>query len=660
MALQMESCKSLVDAAPTQLAVSPTINLGDHPPRPPLAFRVGVVGHRPDRLKSANLDDLRATLKTILSVIQQQVAEFGTGNSALFGALPPAIRAISPLAEGTDRIFAEEALALGFELCCVMPFSQAEFEKDFAPGKSLEPPGSLQRFQKLVDQAATKFELDGLRVREGLAYGIAGRTVLNQTDVLLAVWDGETTDKRGGTEETMRDAAKMGIPVVWIDAHTPHPWQVAYPDNFPNLNTSTRSTPANDGDPTESLSKCVREALKLPEPDSPASDHSAVAEASTTNIENLTTFYEERCPEHSLACGWRMFRDCLGDRKLPKIKLTVDSIEKDLEYDWPAHSVSQVTPLMQQMAPYYGWTNKLALVYSDRYRTQFVLAYLLAAFAVGMALFPIGFPQVRIAETVFIVAELLAIFAILALVYVGRHYHWHERWINYRLAAEMLRHTSHVTPFGGRRPFPQIPAHLASYGTPSSTWMAWYVRAVKRYVGLPSVVVDKRYLDACLAQLLAFVQDQIRFHQTTARRSEQIEGGIHIIEIGLLSVTLLSCGLHLLLGWNGHEEHHSVSLALTFICGFFPALGAAMAGILNQGEFRRLEKRSQSMESQLELVVKNINNLRKQIESTPSSSEEQFSVRASRLAADAAKLMLNEVLDWRVVFLDRPFEQPPS
>ena len=38
----------------------------------------------------------------------------------------------------------------------------------------------------------------------------------------------------------------------------------------------------------------------------------------------------------------------------------------------------------------YAWPDKLAVIYSDRYRSAFVLAFLLAAFAVGMALFPVG------------------------------------------------------------------------------------------------------------------------------------------------------------------------------------------------------------------------------------------------------------------------------
>ncbi len=44
---------------------------------------------------------------------------------------PGLLRAISPLAEGTDRVFASCALDLGYQLCCVTPFFKKEFENDF-------------------------------------------------------------------------------------------------------------------------------------------------------------------------------------------------------------------------------------------------------------------------------------------------------------------------------------------------------------------------------------------------------------------------------------------------------------------------------------------------------------------------------------------------
>jgi len=105
------------------------------------------------------------------------------------------------LGEGTDRIFADEALDLGFALCCVMPFPQAEFENDFAPGEALKD-DSLLRFRRSLARVATRFELDGTRAEESEAYGAGGRVVLNQSDLLVVVWDGQRLNKRGGTEET--------------------------------------------------------------------------------------------------------------------------------------------------------------------------------------------------------------------------------------------------------------------------------------------------------------------------------------------------------------------------------------------------------------------------------------------------------------------------
>jgi hypothetical protein len=66
------------------------------------------------------------------------------------------------------------------------------------------------------------------------------------------------------------------------------------------------------------------------------------------------------------------------------------------------------------------------------------------------------------------------------------------------------------------------------------------------------------------------------------------------------------------------------------------------------------------MREQLEILNQEIERLRTRIGTNASSSKQQYSIRAAAMASDAARLLLNEVLDWRVVFLDRPFEQPPA
>lgn len=199
------------------------------PLKPPLAFRVGIVGHRPNRLKNADLEKLGAVIREILEVVESSVHEVAEKHRPDFTPDAPVLRAFSPLAEGTDRLFAEQALALGWDMCCVMPFPQAEYEKDFVEGNALEN-DSLGRFRRILKSAESKgrltcMELAGLRSDETESYEVAGSVVLGLSDLLIAVWDGNRErDKDGGTAETIDEAIQAGIPVVVIDAKSPHAW----------------------------------------------------------------------------------------------------------------------------------------------------------------------------------------------------------------------------------------------------------------------------------------------------------------------------------------------------------------------------------------------------------------------------------------------------
>jgi hypothetical protein len=218
-----------------------------------------------------------------------------------------------------------------------------------------------------------------------------------------------------------------------------------------------------------------------------------------------------------------------------------------------------------------------------------------------------------------------------------------------------------VAPLGGRRPFPQIPAHWATYGQPGASWMAWYVRAVERWLGVPTAVIDQKYLDDYLKHLERLVIGQISYHQKTARRCHNMEARLHIGGIALLGLTFAACAFHLAFGsriWPQFLRADWLPPVLTFCCGFFPALGAALAAISNQGEFRSLTNRSKAMRERLRLLLKDISGLRKQIAATPASGMRQFSTRSVDLATDTAGLLINEVLDWRVVLLDQPLRPP--
>jgi hypothetical protein len=454
------------------------------------------------------------------------------------------------------------------------------------------------------------------------------------------------------------------VPVVWVDAHAPHYWQVidaATP--MPQDGGGSRQSPVG-AEGAAALREHVRATLELPKPKSRtrSSSHAGKLDVSDDPARGLRMFYDERQPRWTLAVVWKAFRDIVGDGKAPRVQIAIAPFEESVKDEWPADRTSAVGEMVDRMRPYYAWPDKLAVVCSDRYRSAFLTAFLLAAVAVGLALLPFGWRMEshHFPETLCIALELSAICVILGLVVVGRWSQWHEKWINYRLAAELVRHLRLVAPLGGGPPFPQIPAHWAIHGHPGSTWMIWYVRAVQRALGLPTVVVNKSYLETFLGHLSKLVDCQVNFHEVSLSRSHRIETRLHGFGITLLLLTLASCGLHLLPSlWDA--VHFSIWMPplLTFFCGFLPALGAAMAGILNQGEFRRIAKRSEFMREQLHILSGEIEELRERITTAAEPPNEQFSVRAAELASHVARVLLNEVLDWRVVFLDRPLV-PPS
>lgn len=122
----------------------------------------------------------------------------------------------------------------------------------------------------------------------------------------------------------------------------------------------------------------------------------------------------------------------------------------------------------------------------------------------------------------------------------------------------------------------------------------------------------------------------------------------------LLILTLSCCCQHLAQSFWPNWLHVSGQL-LTFCCAFFPAVGAAIAGISNQGEFRRIAQRSASMAERLAQQLKKVQSLQQQLD-TPGTDQRQFSPEIAAVASDTARTMVNEVLDWRVIFQDRPLK----
>lgn len=601
---------------------------------------------------------LSERLRSVLSLVKDEVHRFGREHESMFAAAT-VLRAISPLAEGTDRFFAAEAMALNYELCVPMPFVEEEYRKDFQPGRTLEP-DSAARFDDLLERAGvslTRFEMDGGRDDEAAAYGACGRVVVNQSDLLVVVWDGERQNKRGGTEETLDEARRKGVPVVWIDAHDPHSWALLRGVSNARVPAETRSTPP-EGDHQSTLIDAVRQALELPLPRPTSRDQPSPRPATT-----IHDFYAEKQFARNYAPLWTTFRDLVGEKKWSTPDFRAPRFDTADGEEWKAANSASHARVIESLRPFYAWADNLAVAYANIYRSAFVLGYAFAGLAVGTALFPLALGwdvfEVHLSDTILVVFELLLIAAILFIVARGRRRKWHERWVDYRLTAELLRHLRLGASLGSARPFPQVPAQYGSYGDPAATWMTWYVRGFERDLGLPSARLDVAHLRASTADLATIVNGQLAYHRSNAGRSSRIEHRLHAFGLGLLYATLAACVLRLFFGLGVLETDQRWFLGLlVFLAGFLPALGATVAGISNQGEFRRVGKRSSAMLDRLDELKKAVDDAKATLEAAGPASRilPRASEDLATLAVVLAQLMVTEVLDWRVVFLDQPLK----
>ena len=185
----------------------------------PLVIRVAVTGHRPPKLTPAHVPGIRASVRKVLDEVIAIGARIATDNNAFYEPAVPVLHVISSLAEGADRIVAEEGQELQAILQYPLPAPIDSYCDDFATAESKKV------FSDLSGASRHVFQLDGHRTGHNPsldpeAYAAASYTALTHCDLLLAVWDGKRGDE-GGTGQTVRKALAAGIPVIRIHVDEP-------------------------------------------------------------------------------------------------------------------------------------------------------------------------------------------------------------------------------------------------------------------------------------------------------------------------------------------------------------------------------------------------------------------------------------------------------
>jgi len=118
------------------------------------------------------------------------------------------VEACCSLAAGADQLVADLVLSRGGSLDAVIP------SQDYSG--SFDSEEALAIFQRLIGRARDVSTLPFPEPTEE-AFLAAGLVVVERSDHLLAVWDGEPARGLGGTADVVAYARQRGVPVqvVW-------------------------------------------------------------------------------------------------------------------------------------------------------------------------------------------------------------------------------------------------------------------------------------------------------------------------------------------------------------------------------------------------------------------------------------------------------------
>ena len=545
--------------------------MNSHPPASALALHVGVTGHR--ELSAAAVPEIAKTVATVLATIEATVRGIAEAESRLApettGA--PLLRVISSLAAGADQLVAEAALERGWELQCPLPFAREEYAKDF-PGDAAE------RFGRLLARATSVFEHAGDRRHADGAYLEAGRTMLAQSDLIIAVWDGQPSRGTGGTAEVVREALAKGLPVVRIDPARPE---------VPAL----LGAPEKNTDWASGVQQYLNDLLSL-------EDHKGLGRLRRYLVET----------ERLFNWGWVyfLFRNRFsggnwsgnGARRAGYAAATSGwETEWKTEPAMPAQVGQQIDGGLREP---YAWTNGLAETYAGLFRSAYILRYFLVTVSVLFG--TVGFYTPNPWGWMSFVAQVLCLFAAVGLILCDNRNRWQRKAVEYRWIAEQLRIHRYLLPLG-RTVLPVALAGHPIYEGPR--WGRRQVRCIVRRIGLPTARVDVAYLRSHRAFVLeneiAGDNRQQSYHAKNAERNRLIAGKLYRWAMWLFAAGLVAIIARMALwAWSSADKALWWTL-LKAASGTLPALGVMFSSLRGHGEFKRLSARSKAMAEFLEM-----------------------------------------------------------
>lgn len=126
----------------------------------------------------------------------------------LLASVQPSIVGVSSLAAGADQMFARAVRELGGRLHVFVPSDG--YQSTFSEAED------LRSYLQLLAEATTVITLPCPEPSEA-AFLAAGKAVVDECDVLYAVWDGKPAQGLGGSADVVEYARSRGkaVQVIW-------------------------------------------------------------------------------------------------------------------------------------------------------------------------------------------------------------------------------------------------------------------------------------------------------------------------------------------------------------------------------------------------------------------------------------------------------------
>jgi hypothetical protein len=560
--------------------------IANDPPttRPHLGLRIGITGAR--SLRADQIERIDRQINALFAMVAKELAalQHDAGVRETYAAGSLELVFLSPLARGADRLAAQAALAHGYALHVPTPFPLPVYETDFKGAEepyepSLSVAEDLAAFRALLGRAAGTFALDGGRgIDEDHSYRAVGRHVAHNCDLLIALWNGERAKSPGGTGDIVRFAAHIGLPVWWIHATDP----AAAPALIRRLADLRRPDLAASGEAADSaLAVLLERSIRPP---------SCQASPSATwlrrlahrarawllhGADPLAAYLTEGEPkDRAIWHCYGRFLQAIAPRQPGELRAMLPA-EGEVETWWER---------------LYAPADRLSLAYGDRYRSSYVLIFAMAALALACAALGLA---ANVATAVAATAlELVLLCGIGALVLGNELFRWHERWIAYRLLAELFRKQRVLATVGWSLPAWGL-EDICSHEAERDAWVAWYFVAALRAAPLPRGEASPILLTRAAEVGGSLIDEQADYHRD---REDRYHRAAHWLgrrgEWFFLATLVLVLGkLWLLLG----SEAHAPAVLVGLLAAVLPALSAAFVGIQAYAEFDLLRRQSVRM-----------------------------------------------------------------